>query len=108
MTVRSACGRQRRLVPPPQSTPPLQATFQPALAATSTDSMAASTNPEILIMVPIYAPVLTQLEQDFAVHKLCQAADPQKFMNDLAGGARPVVTTGSLGLRRADIDLLPK
>src|SRR5258706_698384 len=107
MTVRSACGRQRRLVPPPQSTPPLQATLQPALAATSTDSMAASTNPEILVMVPIYAPVLAQLEQEFAVHKLWQAADPQKFMNDLAGGVPAVVTTGLLGLRRADIHLLP-
>src|SRR5260221_4626449 len=59
-------------------------------------------------MVPIYAPVLAQLEQEFAVHKLWQAADPQKFMNDLAGGVRAVVTTGLLGLRRADIDLLPK
>jgi len=70
--------------------------------------MAASTKPEILVMVPIYAPVLAQLEQEFSVHKLWQAPDSQQCMNDLAGSVRAVVTTGLLGLRRADIDLLPK
>jgi lactate dehydrogenase-like 2-hydroxyacid dehydrogenase len=70
--------------------------------------MAASTKPEILVMVPIYAPALAQLEHEFVVHKLWQAADPQKFMKELAGSVRVVVTTGLLGLRRADIDLLPQ
>jgi hydroxypyruvate reductase len=91
-----------------QSAQTLQAMLQPALAASSIDIMAASTKPEILVMVPIYAPVLAQLEQEFAVHKLWQTADPQKFLKDVAGGVRAVVTTGLLGLRHADIDQLPK
>ena len=70
--------------------------------------MAASTKPEILLMAPIYAPVLAQLEQEFAVHKLWQAGDREKFLKDVSDGVRAVVTTGLLGLRRADIDQLPK
>ncbi len=40
--------------------------------------------PEILLLVPIYAPVLVQLEQEFKVHKLWQASDPKKFMATIA------------------------
>lgn len=64
--------------------------------------------PEILVSIPIYAPVLAQLEQEFMVHKLWQAADPEKFLKDVSGGVRAVVTTGLRGFRPGYIDELPK
>ena len=56
--------------------------------------------PEILLLVPIYAPVLAQLEQEFTVHKLWQASDPERFMQRRSpADVRVVVTTGLLGFR---------
>jgi lactate dehydrogenase-like 2-hydroxyacid dehydrogenase len=66
----------------------------------------AETKPEILLTVPIYAPVLAQLEREFAVRKLWTAPDPQKFLKE-AAGARAVVTTGINGLPRGYIEQLP-
>ncbi len=64
--------------------------------------------PEILLTVPIYAPVLAQLEQEFTVHKLWQASDAQKFVDAVSGSVRAVVTTGLMGFRDIPIDRLPK
>jgi len=64
--------------------------------------------PEILLTAPIYAPVLSALEHDFIVHKLWQAADREKFLGDVAGAVRAVVTTGLVGFQGRYIDRLPK
>ena len=63
--------------------------------------------PEILLTVPIYAPVLAQLEQEFTVHKLWQASDPKKFVATIADGVRAAVTTGLLGFSAVDMERLP-
>ena len=63
--------------------------------------------PEILVTTPIYAPVLAELEAEFAVHKLWQAADRERLMQQVSGGVRAVVTTGIGGLQPGDIERLP-
>lgn len=64
--------------------------------------------PEIVLTVPIYAPVLAQLEREYTVHKLWQAGDPKAFLKDISGSVRAAVTTGSVPFGAAYIDLLPK
>jgi D-3-phosphoglycerate dehydrogenase len=64
--------------------------------------------PEIVLTAPIYAPVFAQLEQQFTVHRLWQAADPERFLADVCGSARAVVTTGLIGFRAPQIAALPK
>ncbi len=62
---------------------------------------------EILLTVPIYAPVLAELEREFSVHKLWTANDASKFVQAVGVNVRAVVTTGLLGCRREMIDKLP-
>jgi lactate dehydrogenase-like 2-hydroxyacid dehydrogenase len=64
--------------------------------------------PEILLTAPIYAPVLAELEREFTVHKLWQAADAGKFLKDISRRVRAVVTTGLVGCRADHIAALPK
>ena len=64
--------------------------------------------PEILLTLPIYAPVLAQLEHEFTVHKLWQASDPEKFMDANSGSVRAIVTTGLRGLPGGHIERFPK
>jgi lactate dehydrogenase-like 2-hydroxyacid dehydrogenase len=63
--------------------------------------------PEILLTVPIYAPVLAQLEREYTVHRLWQAADAEAFLRERGSGVRAVVTTGFAGFRGGHIDALP-
>jgi lactate dehydrogenase-like 2-hydroxyacid dehydrogenase len=64
--------------------------------------------PEILILTPIYAPALAELEREFTLHKLWNAQDPDAFIKELGGRVRGMVTTGLLGFGRRHLDALPK
>ena len=64
--------------------------------------------PEILLLAPIYAPTLAELETEFTVHKLWTARDADAFMNELSGRVRGAVTTGLAGFKRSHIEALPK
>ena len=64
--------------------------------------------PEILVLVPIYAPTLVALEREFAVHKLWTAPDRAVLMKAVGGRVRAVVTTGIGGASRELIEALPK
>lgn len=64
--------------------------------------------PEILVLVPIYAPTLAELEQEFTVHKLWTAPDADALVKEVAGRVRGVVTSGSSGISSALIKALPR
>jgi len=64
--------------------------------------------PEIILMLPIYAPVLAELEGEFTVHRLWTASDSDAFMQEVSGRVRGAVTTGLLGFSRSRFDALPK
>ena len=59
-------------------------------------------------MLPIYTPVLAELEGEFTVHKLWTARDPDAFMQEVSGRVRGAVTTGLLGFSRSRFEALPK
>lgn len=63
--------------------------------------------PALLVTTPIYPPTLVQLEQDFTLHRLWQAADRDAFLRAVAADVRGVVTTGLAGFPREDVDRLP-
>jgi lactate dehydrogenase-like 2-hydroxyacid dehydrogenase len=63
--------------------------------------------PEILVLVPIYAPTLAALERDYAVRRLWTEADPQRFLEESCENVRGVVTTGLAGFSRRQIAALP-
>lgn len=64
--------------------------------------------PEILILTPIYAPALVELERDFNLHKLWTARDPDAYIREVADRVRGMVTTGLLGFGRQHLEVLPK
>ncbi|HSC94368.1 MAG TPA: 2-hydroxyacid dehydrogenase [Burkholderiales bacterium] len=64
--------------------------------------------PEILVLVPIYAPTLATLEREFTVHKLWTARDPDTLVNEVSGNVRAVVTTGSSGMAASLFHALPR
>ena len=64
--------------------------------------------PEILVLVPIYAPTLATLEREFTVHKLWAAHDPDALVREVSGKVRAVVTTGSSGMAARLFDALPR
>jgi hydroxypyruvate reductase len=64
--------------------------------------------PEILLTRAIYAPAVAELERDYVVHKLWQAADPAQLLRELAPRIRALVTPGIIGFTREQLDALPK
>ena len=64
--------------------------------------------PEILVLVPIYAPTLAALEREFSVHKLWTATEPDALVKQVAPRVRGVVTSGSSGIDKGLIEALPK
>jgi lactate dehydrogenase-like 2-hydroxyacid dehydrogenase len=64
--------------------------------------------PEILVLVPIYAPTLAALEREYSVHKLWTARDPDALVKDVSGRVRGAVTTGLAGVSRGQIEALPR
>ena len=64
--------------------------------------------PEILALVPIYAPTLAELEREYTVHKLWTAPDPDALMKKVSDSVTAVVTTGLAGYRLRHVEALPK
>ena len=64
--------------------------------------------PEILVLVPIYAPTLAALEREYTVHKLWTAHDPDALVKEASGRVRGVVTMGSSGMSTSLIEGLPR
>jgi hydroxypyruvate reductase len=64
--------------------------------------------PEILVLAPIYAPTLAELEREFTVHKLWTARDPDAYLKDVSVSVRAMVTTGLKGFTAHDVAALPK
>ncbi len=63
--------------------------------------------PEILVLVPVYAPLLAELERDYVVHKLWTRNDTDAYLKEACGRVRGIVTTGLAGCGRRTIDALP-
>lgn len=63
--------------------------------------------PEILVLVPIYAPTLAVLEREYTVRKLWIERDPDAYMKEACGNVRALVTTGLFGFSRRHIEALP-
>lgn len=64
--------------------------------------------PEILVLLPIYAPTLAALEQQYIVHKLWAASDKDAFITEVAPRVRGIVTSGLKGCDAATMHALPK
>ncbi len=64
-------------------------------------------NPDILVITPIYAPTLAELERHYTVHRRWTADRPDELLRDVGPRVRAMVTTGFVGFRRSDIDPLP-
>ena len=64
--------------------------------------------PEILVLLPLYAPTLAALESCYVVHRLWSAPDRDAFLRDVAPRVRAVVTTGLAGCDGTIIQALPK
>ena len=64
--------------------------------------------PEILVLLPIFAPTLAALEQQYVVHKLWVVPDREAFLKEVAPRVRAVVTTGLAGCDIATMQALPK
>jgi hydroxypyruvate reductase len=64
--------------------------------------------PEILVQLPIFAPTLAALEQQYVVHKLWLAPDRDAFLKAVAPRVRALVTTGLAGCDVATMQALPK
>ena len=64
--------------------------------------------PEILALVPIYAPTLAELEREYTVHKFWTAPDADALMSQVAGSVTAVVTTGLAGFTRHHVEALPR
>ena len=60
--------------------------------------------PELILMLPIYAPVVAELEREFTVHKLRTASDPEAFMREISGRVRGAGTSGLVGFDRSRVD----
>jgi lactate dehydrogenase-like 2-hydroxyacid dehydrogenase len=63
--------------------------------------------PEILALVPLYAPALAALEREYIVRKLWLEQDPDRYMKEACGRVRGVVTTGLAGYGRRHVESLP-
>lgn len=64
-------------------------------------------NPEILVLAPIYEPVMAALAQDYSVRKLWEERDPQAYLARPQPAIRAAVTSGVAGFRGEQIANLP-
>lgn len=63
--------------------------------------------PELLILKPIYQPVLDVLEREFVVHELWKEPDAAAYVKRACGNVRAAITRTPLGFSRADFEALP-
>lgn len=64
--------------------------------------------PEVLLMTPIFQPVMEELERAFTLRKLWTAEDPSKYVKESCGEVKAIVTVGARGLPPGFIDAFPK
>jgi D-3-phosphoglycerate dehydrogenase len=64
--------------------------------------------PEVLLTMPIYDPVIEQLEREFTLHKLWSAADRERYVRESCTNVRAIVTGGAKGLPPGFIEGFPK
>ncbi|WOI55474.1 2-hydroxyacid dehydrogenase [Palleronia sp. LCG004] len=63
--------------------------------------------PDLLLVANLADRVVSQLEDDFTVHRYCEADDKQAFLSDCPEGIRFVATGGGTGCTREIIEALP-
>ena len=66
------------------------------------------TKPEILLVSPMYAPMMAELERDFTVHKPWAAPEPDAYIRQACGNVRAAVTRTPIGFSRRDFESLPR
>jgi len=64
--------------------------------------------PEILVITPIYAPTLAQLEREYTVRKLWGEQYPDEYLRKECDNVRGLVTTGLFGFSRSHVEALPR
>ena len=73
-----------------------------------TAGKADTTKPEIVVLLPIFAPTLAALEARYIVHKLWAAPDRDALLKAIAPRVRAIVTTGLAGCDKAMMQALPQ
>ena len=63
--------------------------------------------PEIVVMGPIYAPTLAQLDTTCTVHRFWEAPDKKAFLAGLTGHVDTAVTSGGRGMTAEEMRALP-
>ena len=64
--------------------------------------------PELLVLKPIYQPVLDALEREFTVRRLWTQPDPAVYLRHECASVRGAITRTPVGFSRADFEALPK
>jgi len=64
--------------------------------------------PEILVLVPIYAPTLAALDREYTVHKLWAAPEPGAYLREKCANVRGIVAGGLQGCDPSIVAALPK
>ena len=70
--------------------------------------MADAQKQDVVIVTPIYAPTIEELNRRFTMHRLWEAKDRAAFYAPLAGRVRAIVSSGHAGADAAMMDALPK
>lgn len=68
---------------------------------------AASPSPELLVLRPLMAPQMEQLEREFTLLRFDQAKDKQAMLATAGPRVRGVVTTGGFGFKKDMLPTLP-
>ena len=63
--------------------------------------------PELVLVGPMMPHVMAALDEDFTVHRLWEAADPDALLAEVGEGVRAIGTNGHLGASPALMDALP-
>jgi lactate dehydrogenase-like 2-hydroxyacid dehydrogenase len=64
--------------------------------------------PELLLMRPIYAPAMAEIERDFTLREPWAAPEPDAYVRQACGNVRAAVTTTTAGFSRSDFEALPR
>jgi len=64
--------------------------------------------PEILALARFYPATLTELEREYALHKVWEAKDAGVLLKEVSARVRGAVTTGLAGISREQMEALPR
>ncbi|HEX4328592.1 MAG TPA: 2-hydroxyacid dehydrogenase, partial [Burkholderiales bacterium] len=64
--------------------------------------------PQVMAMLPLYAPAMAALEQEYELLKPWEAADPAAFIREHGATVRAAVSSTSRGFRAPEFDAFPK